>query len=259
MADRLKSGPTALYAQLSSIMRSKIMSGEWFDGYEIPTLNDLCEQYQVARVTARQATQALVGEGLLASQRGRRTFVTYTGAGADIDGKSIFSSIGQADSEVSKLSIQVESKRLVDELPSNAFMGRAEGAYVLITKTDREGEAPYAHCEIYVAKHVFDAIPKGAERRHKLARLVMDYADPPVASGGERIRVAAADFQDARALDCEMSAPVARVKRIFCDADGRILYFALLTYRGDRFLIEHDLRDYVAGEAAPARKAAKKA
>jgi len=253
MADRLKSGPTALYAQLSSIMRSKIMSGEWFDGAEIPTLNELCEQYQVARVTARQATQALVTEGLLTSQRGRRTFVTHPHGGPKADGMPLFSSIGSLNSEVTKFSIDIRDRRLVDELPAGWFTGRPEGAYVMISKSDREGETPYAYSDIYVAKHVFDAFPKGAERRYKLARLVRDYANPPIVGGSERIRVAPADFHDAKLLDCQMSAPVARARRILCDADGRIVYYSLVTYRGDRFEIEHDLSDYLRSDVESAR------
>lgn len=252
----LQAGPTALYAQLSSIIRSKIMSGEWFDGYEIPTLNELCDDYKVARVTARQAVQALVAEGLLASQRGRRTHVTYKPATPAQDGKPLFSSIGSVKSQVEKFTIDVTSKRIVDNLPAGWFTGRPDGRYVQIAKIDKEGGRPYAHSEIFVAKHVFDAFPTGNERRHKLARLVRDYADPPVASGVERLRVEAADFADANLLGCQMSSPVARVKRIFCDMEGRIVYYALLTYRGDRFEVEHDLHDYV-DEQTPAPKVKK--
>lgn len=252
---RLQAGPTALYAQLSSIIRSKIMSGEWEDGYDIPTLNELCEDYKVARVTARQAVQALVAEGLLASQRGRRTFVTYQRP-SEQDGKPLFSSIGSVKSNVKKFSIDVKGARIVDELPAGWYTGRAEGQYAAITKVDKEGDSPYAHSEIFVARHVFDAFPKNAESRHKLARLVREHANPPVASGSERLRVAAADFTDSSLLGCPMSSPVARVKRIFCDTEGRIVYYALLTYRGDKFEVEHNLHDYI--EDVPSASAKKK-
>ncbi|MGE4322166.1 MAG: GntR family transcriptional regulator [Sphingobium sp.] len=249
---RLQAGPTALYAQLSSIIRSKIMIGDWEDGYEIPTLNELCEDYKVARVTARQAVQALVAEGLLASQRGRRTYVTYQRP-SEQDGKPLFSSIGSVKSNVKKFAIEVKSVRLVEELPSGWYTGRPDGSYVAITKVDKEADSPYAHSEIFIAKHVFDAFPKGAEARHKLARLVREHADPAVASGSERLRVAAADFTDSSLLGCPMSSPVARVKRIFCDTQDRIVYYALLTYRGDRFEVEHNLHDYVEDAPEPAK------
>lgn len=246
---RLQAGPTALYAQLSSIIRSKIMSGEWIDGHEIPTLNELCEAYQVARVTARQAVQALVAEGLLTSKRGRRTYVTYVPPLSEEDGKPLFSSIGSVNSNVKKFSIDVKSLRTIDDLPTGWFTGRPAERYVAVCKVDREGDQPYAHSEIFIARHVFEAFPRGAEKRHKLARLIRDYAEPPVDRGFERLRVAAADFTDAALLGCPMSSPVARVKRIFCDTEGRIIYFARLTYRGDRFEVEHDLHDYVEARA----------
>ena len=77
-------------------------------------------------------------------------------------------------------------------------------------------------------------------------------------TGGNLVLIGSTvDFTDASSLDCPMSSPVARVKRIFCDAQGRIVYYALLTYRGDKFEVEHNLHDYVE-DAGPRKPKARR-
>lgn len=233
---RLQVGPTTMYAQLASILRGKILSGMWPDGYEIPTLIELCDQYDVARVTARQAVQTLVAEGLLSSRRGRRTFVCGPPTGG---AAPIFVSAGVL-SEPPSYSIEIVSKTVVDTLPKPPFVGEPEGRYVRISKIDSESRVPYAYSVNYVAEEVATHFTRPALRKTKLARLILDAA-PDLALARDRIFVGVADFEEARLLDCLMSSAVARVERVFCDAGGRVVYFGAFTYRGDRFASEHDI------------------
>jgi GntR family transcriptional regulator len=86
---------------------------------------------------------------------------------------------------------------------------------------------------------------KNAELHSKLARLVRDWARPPLTSAIERITVSSATFDEAQLLACPLSAPVARVQRIFLDEKGRVLYAGWSVYRGDRFFIERELIEQV--------------
>jgi GntR family transcriptional regulator len=241
---RLSSNPTPMYAQLSSVLRGKVLRGEWPESYEIPTLLELSEQYDVARITARQATQILVAEGLLSSQRGRRTFVSYKrpdDAGAD----PLFTSIGSVLSARPDYSIRILEQSEVETLPDGWFGGQPSGPYIWVRKIDCEGGRPYAHSENFVLKDVFKRIPPRAVKKGKLSPLVREYADPPLTMGRERIRVAAADYEDAERLECAMSDPVAHVDRVFTDEADRIVYFGRLVYRGDRYAVEHDITSFV--------------
>jgi GntR family transcriptional regulator len=227
-----------MYAQLASILRGKILAGDWPHGYEIPTLMDLCQQYDVARVTARQATQTLVAEGLLTSQRGRRTSVCH--AASEGNGAPLFTSIGSILSKRPSYSIEILSKDIVETIPKMSFFGHAEGPYVRIDKVDRESGIPYARSENYVAYDIAKRFSDAALRKTKLARLIRDRVKN-IAVARDRIFVGVADYENARLLDCPMSATVANVERVFCDSEDRIIYFGKFTYRGDRFAIEHDI------------------
>jgi GntR family transcriptional regulator len=64
-----------LYHQLYEILRAKIIDGQWPAGVMIPTETELCNLYQVSQITARQALDNLVSDGLIYRQRGRGSFV----------------------------------------------------------------------------------------------------------------------------------------------------------------------------------------
>ena len=61
-------------------MRRRIETEQWQPGTKIPTLVELEREFQVARVTVRQAVDILRGEGLLRAQQGRGTFASEQSA-----------------------------------------------------------------------------------------------------------------------------------------------------------------------------------
>src|SRR5687768_3570360 len=65
----------SLYIQVASVMRRRIETGQWLPDQKISTLVELEREFEVARVTVRQAIDILREEGLLRSQQGRGTFV----------------------------------------------------------------------------------------------------------------------------------------------------------------------------------------
>jgi GntR family transcriptional regulator len=64
-----------LYHQLYEILRDYISGGDWPPGFLVPPESELCRHYEVSQITARQALDNLVNEGLIYRQRGRGTFV----------------------------------------------------------------------------------------------------------------------------------------------------------------------------------------
>lgn len=70
--------PIALYHQLKLIIAKKIDNKEWLPGEQIPTEHELCQQYQVSRITVRQALAELEKEGRLVKKQGIGTFVSFS-------------------------------------------------------------------------------------------------------------------------------------------------------------------------------------
>lgn len=240
----LQPGPVTLYAQVASILRDRIMSGKWKSGENIPTLDELSKQLSVARVTVRQAVQILSSEGLLSSQRGRRTFITYEPAAADRG--PLYPSVGSVDDKNTLYSVEILSREKVSALPPRQVSGGiAASEYVRIRKVDGEAGVPYGLSDNYIASSVARRFPKGAEKIQKVARLVREYANPTIEKGSEVITVGLISYEEAAHLQAPLSSPVVRITRMFLDQNDMIAYYGTVVYRFERFRIERDISEFV--------------
>lgn len=67
--------PTPIYQQLMLILQDQIVLGEWVPGMLLPTENELCDEYQVSRITVRKALEDLEQKGLIDRVQGKGSLV----------------------------------------------------------------------------------------------------------------------------------------------------------------------------------------
>lgn len=216
------------------------MSGTWATGDEIPTLEELAEEFKVARVTVRQAIQMLASENLISSHRGRRTIVTY-----EPSNHPVLWSIGAVDKDTPDFSLSILTREEIDsaQIPQrDVFLGNLSGKYMYIRKVDMESTVPYSVSSNYVSSQLFRRFPSGAEEKVKLARLIRDHGGRTSVIWKERMTIGTADYIEAGFLKCPLSAPVARVTRICIEATtGKVRYLGVFAYIGSRYMTEHDI------------------
>jgi len=70
-----KNSPIPIYFQIENKIREKIDSGEYKEGYKLPSEQELVEKLNVSRPTIRHAMNNLVRDGLLKIKRGSGTFI----------------------------------------------------------------------------------------------------------------------------------------------------------------------------------------
>jgi GntR family transcriptional regulator len=68
--------PVPLYKQLEEILREKITLGDFPSGSRLPSETQLCDRYDVSRITVRQALDELTREELIQRVQGKGTIVT---------------------------------------------------------------------------------------------------------------------------------------------------------------------------------------
>ena len=73
--EKFRQDRTPLYLKIAEVLRQRVLSGHWKTGERLPTVNQLMAEFEVARVTIREAVKILVSEGLLEPKRGRGTVV----------------------------------------------------------------------------------------------------------------------------------------------------------------------------------------
>jgi DNA-binding transcriptional MocR family regulator len=75
MSDHRGDPAVHVFQQIAAALRSRILLGELVAGDELPSQAELAAEFSVATLTARAALQVLREEGLIVSQRGRRSYV----------------------------------------------------------------------------------------------------------------------------------------------------------------------------------------
>ena len=229
----------ALYVQLASLLRHRIASGQWPVGHCMPSVEQMANEFGMARVTVRQALSILVQERLVTSLRGRGTHVCGTPASVD---KGLRSAINDMLVGSSEFEIRVLEKSTVSALPADlAERGQVMPSYVRLRKLHLHDGLPFCHIDLYVAASVFRKFPKGSEARFKIGRLMREVKSCQQGVLLQTMTVEPADFMIARALTCTFAAPIAKVRRVNLDVEGRIVYAGWFWYRGDRFILDMEL------------------
>ena len=226
-----------LYVAVADQLRHRIERGEWRPGQLLPSLNDLAEEFGVARLTARQAVQRLVAEGLLASQRGFGTVVTE--AATEVTLAPLESSLRELETYQGLTPIMLAIEESPCTLPG--VPGREEG-YVHMRRLHMKDERPYCVISLFIAKSVFELAPEQFRTRTVIP-VMLDHSEVEIAQAHQTLTIGTADAETAEWLRIPVQAPVANVTRVFRASDGSILYYAEVIYRGDAIRLEIDLKN----------------
>lgn len=231
-ADRI-----ALYVRLTSILRSRIASGEWKIGSRIPTIEKLCAEYDVARNTVRQSLELLSSEGLISSSRGVGTVVLQRPSVATTD-EDLKAAISDPLTLGPDQSIHVLKRIKSTTMPADLARGLPlYDSYSLIRKLHRFREQPFALMDIYVASPIYERFPKGGDTSIKIARLLRD-CGIPIAHSQLEITTRPADHETAQLLDYSMAGSLVCMRRWRTDKEGRIATAGTYLYRGDLFVLD---------------------
>jgi len=233
----IASSPIPRYVVVADRLRKRIESGEWQAGHILPSLHQLAEAFGVARLTARQAVQILVREGLLESRRGYGTVVTDLAV--PIQTTPLETSLRELGESYRSLVPRIlEFDGIPRPLPG-AAAGPAR--YIYMRRLHSQNERPYCVISLYITQSVFALDPEGF-RTKAVIPVMLENEAVHIARASQTLGIGAADAEVASLLHIPAHAPVANVTRVFTDRDGTILYYAEVIYRGDAIRLEIDLK-----------------
>jgi len=227
----------AQYLQLASILRHQILHGERQRGERLPTVVQLADDYQVARITARQAYGLLSAQGLITTQRGRGSFVGGPFKAMD---SGLRTAINDPRAQDVRFDLLEQRQRV--PLPAHLSAGAIPCAdYAYVKKVHRHDGEPFCLAEIHVASDLYARFPPGSEAHHKIAYLVHQYAPGRMHKVQQTMTVAPADVVLARVLGCSLATPMAHMVRRIVDVQGKLAMAGLFWYRGDRFVADMEI------------------
>ena len=226
------------YLQVATALRQRITSGQWSIGQKIATLEQLEKEFQVARVTIRQAVDLLQQEGLLKSEQGRGTFVTASPTQnrwlqLATDWDSLMLPIKR--NTLKHLPVEEEYRPRID--PEE---GRPAETYHYIYSLQLKDDQPYALARVHVAQDIYDSAPD-AFRSHVALAVLAELDTVSIARAHQILSVGSADVYAAVHLRLPFGAPVLEARCIVKDTDDRVIYAGNIVYRGDVVRINVEL------------------
>jgi GntR family transcriptional regulator len=238
-----------LYIQVASALRRRIETGQWQVGQQISTLEELEREFEVARVTVRQAVELLQNEGLVHRHQGRGTFVADK-----LQDKHWLRLETTWESLVASIKDNVPNMIKVDDPPAWPKLGEEEGElaqeYVFLRSVQLKNGAPYALVNLHLDRGIYERSPdlfltrtalpilatlKGADIEHAHQTLVIGSADPGTAS----------------LLRVPLGTPTAECHCVVTNRKGVAIYVAEIIYRNDCVKLHIDLLDKSKSREAP--------
>lgn len=240
----LREDGTPYYVQLAAIIRRQIADETWTVGDRLPTLKELVATFGVSPMTVRHALARLEQEGLISAERGRGTFVTAKPDKPVSVPYRLVRSPTKPGGE--QLSFSVVASR-----PANGELRIAEGEgepfadYRYMKRIFSRNGGPFIVGEYLVASEAYAAIPEKQWASELISTLLYDTRSIGLAHVRQTFRVVSSMPQEAAELGISVHDPVVRVRRIFRDAERRVICLAQLVYRTDGvvFDINIDLED----------------
>ncbi|HEX6290732.1 MAG TPA: GntR family transcriptional regulator [Herpetosiphonaceae bacterium] len=229
-----KHSPVPLYLQLKKLLEAQVASGDLPPHGRVPSERELSEQYDISRMTARQALTELIQEGRLYTSRGKGTFVAEPKIRQSVQALTSFTE----DIRSRGFTPTTRLVRLEMTAASGTLAARlriAEGSSVVCVErlrlADDEPMALETACLSFV----------GAERllamnlEGSLYAVLQDTFGIIPCEAVQEFEAMLARPRERALLHLTEGAPVLRIQRTTFDAEQRPFEFVQSIYRGDRY------------------------
>lgn len=223
------------YRRIEQALRERIAALR--PGDELPSDAELCREFRVSRMTARNAMQRLAEEGLLVRRPGRGSFVAEAPAHRRATRLMTFSH------EMRRLGRTPTSQVLSREIrPSTATEARdlalAPGELVVsVTRLRQADGEPLAIESAVLDRRAAPAV-MSADLAAGSLHDALTRAGLALRRGTARIRAESATREDARHLGIRAGDALLVERRVILDGPGRPIEATESRYPGDRYALE---------------------
>jgi GntR family histidine utilization transcriptional repressor len=236
--DLSKNEKLAKYIIIKQHICQKIESGEWPQHYKVPSENELTQQFDVSRMTARRALQELTEQGILVRSQGSGTFV------ATFKSQSSLLEIRNISDEIHERGHNHHAKQLM----LKAIDVTKEIAILLNLKNNE-------HVFLSQVLHFENDQPIQLEQRYVNAALVPEYlqqdfatitpheylsAVAPLTEATHEIEAVLASDDVCQLLSIDSNEPCLQVKRRTWSSKG-VVSLAILTAPGNKYRLGNHL------------------
>jgi GntR family transcriptional regulator len=238
-----KHAPVPLYHQLKEVLASRIVTGEWKPGAQLPSERELCDSYAISRITVRQAIAELVNEGRLTRDQGRGTFVAPERITQHLTHLTGFTHDMRARKRRPGAKVLRCARVDAESHVAQALKLRGREPSVVLIKRLRMADGEPLAVEI---AHL-DAVRCGGLIEHDLhdkslyALLTSAFTITP-ARAEQSMTAIACPAAEARLLGVKAHSPVLHILRTTFDQNDRPFEYVESFYRGDKYTFHAELK-----------------
>jgi GntR family transcriptional regulator len=229
------------YHQLYEILRGRIVRGDWLPGQMIPAESEIVQLYKVSRITARQALDELVQDGLIYRERGRGTFVAQPTFEKTM--MHIFSFTDDMAQRGLKPKTKVLSKELVpapEEIAERIGVLPME-ELVRFERLRMAGDEPLSIEESFLIHRRCPGILNHDFAQESLREVLNRDYGIRWSRAAQHIRSILAPPHTADLLGVKAKSALLLVERVSYDEQNDPGEFLRIMYRGDRYVLYNEL------------------
>ena len=222
-----------LYIQLTRIFIDEIRSGRWGLDQQIPSESDLCNQYQVSKITVRQAINNLVSDGYLMKIQGKGTFVTSILPVVGLAMRTRFSE--EMFGEGVKVDKELLFKGVISPSPEiKAYLRTEETIYHFLCRRMVNNNPAYID-ESYVPLHMLPDIETIDIIHASFYSILQEKAVTKIFKMIQTVEILNVNEEAARHLDLMPGVPALAVHRLLLSSDNTPVGYTRFIGRTDRY------------------------
>jgi len=236
-----KSSVIPIYYQLMQHMKRQIKSGAWKDGDMIPSERELCELFDISRMTVRQAVDALKNEGILYSRRGVGTFIGKPKLDQGLSKLSSFTEdMLQRGMAPGSRTLLLKTEPAPGDVAEALGISRDDKVIVL-KRLRMANSEPMAVEEAYIVYDLAPMLPSCYKSGDSLYATFEEKCGVSVVKARQTIEIDYCDKKNARLLHVAPNAPIFKIRRVGMLEGNRPIEYVCSFYRADRYVFTVNL------------------
>lgn len=230
-----RDSPDPLYIQIKEYLISEIKAGHYQPDQRLPSERELSEQFQVGRMTVRQALQELMHEGRIYTRIGKGTFVDTPKIDQQLRALTGFSE--DVRLRGGKPTSKVFEAKVIPATPvlAGVLQISPDDDVILLTRLRLADGVPLALESAHLAFSLFPNLLEHDFAVESLYAVLKDVYGVTLVQAEQTLEARLASHQELEILSLKPPAAVLKMERITYEKEGRPVEYVSSVYRGDRY------------------------